>query len=926
MNCSPTHAQRFRHQLPAGRAVCLAALVSPLISALAATGGFAQDDQPNGEAQTDTPVLTDTLSDASVDTVRVLGSHIRAQAGRGDHTLDRSAIDRLGVEDLTTALARISANIGSESNTDSVTQNDTSGTANVNLRGLGLDATLVMLDGVRMTVSSVAADDGSTFVDTNALVPTIAIGAVEVMANGGSALYGSDAVAGVVNVVTRDGFAGLEFTGERRLATEYGTDGSDTIVQAIAGHQGHTWSAIGAVSWFERQSLEGTDTPFTPGTGVSALGQPGAYAVVDPTNPGDTVTIIDRDCEAGGGIPLVLGDPIDGLGTPGFCRLDFAQFFSLVNNEQRFQAYADMRADLGFADGRVQLTFADNAVERGNSPSLPDLSFPTLPAGNPGNYFGEDVVWYGRPRGVEAGSARRKFDHETFRILGALDGGVRLGERDWDWSTALSYSRNGVRTTITDHLRDRLDAAIAGFGGPDCPVSDPAMAASLSISPGDQTLGCYWFNPFGSGGLVTDTADPRFNDPVVLDDILGEDIRKSRTDLLTVDALITGADIMITSWADMSGALGVHARRETTATDHGADFNAENFLFIIGGPDFSGERSAIAAFGELMFDTAADVTVQLAGRYEDVDGASAFSPRVEASWTPSSVLTLSASASRSFRAASLNETVSASTTLESLPIGDQNLVRAVTTFGSDDLTPETSTAFSARAAYATPSWRTSATAWRYEVEDLIVEENARAIVAADLEDGQFDNPAIELTPTGEVRRVNANFVNAPQVVTQGVDLAAGLTRTVAGGRVVADLTATYVHEYTLTDPVTGENVSAEGSRNFNTFARSLPQWRARSDTSWTRGAHTIGLGAVYVGPYDNDQNPETIDELLTVNAQYSVRLGASASASAKSTRVTIGVNDAFNAGPPLVTTQLGYDTKTHDPRGRVAYVRLSQRF
>lgn len=837
-------------------------------------------------------------------------------------SLDRSALERLGAEDLTTALVRLPSVIGSEFNTDSATQNDTSGTANVNLRGLGLDATLVLVDGARVTVSSVNADDGATFVDLNALTPDIAIARVDVFADGGSALYGSDALAGVVNVVTRSGFEGLEIAAERRLATEYGDDASDWIVEGIWGAAGADWSLTAAGGYLDRKSLEGTDTAFTPGTGVSALGQPGAYTVTIPT-PGAPesaplrVTLIDQDCAAAGGAPLVTGDTFEGFGTQGFCQLDFGQFFSVMNNERRLQGWAEARKSWGETRGAAQFFITDNAIERGNSPSLPDLSFPALPANNPGNYFDQDVTWFGRPRGVEAGSARRNFHHLTYRVLGRLDGRVDTAARPWAWTATAAYSRNTVETTITDTLRDRFDAAIEGFGGPDC----PADAADQGVAPGDQEAGCYWFNPFGSGGLVTDPADPRFNDPVVLNDILGEDARTGETDLATLDLVATTPNLFALPAGDVGAAFGLQGRFESTNTDHGADYNAENFLFILGGPDFSGERSAAAAFVELDAPVTATLRAQLAGRIDAYEDVSAASPRASLTWTPNAALVVTASASRSFRAPSLFETVSAATTLESLPVNGQNLFRAVTTVGSDDLDPVTSNAYTLGASWAKGPLTAAITAWRYDVEDLIVEESAQAIITADLADGVIDDPRVELAPSGDVRRVTAAFVNAPEVTTTGVDFAAGYVRDLGDGRLRADLSAAYLAEYTLTDPVTGAEISAEGQRNFSNFARSLPKLRALGTAGYARPGHEGALTLRYTSDYDDDQNGVGVASRLLVDAQYSLNVAA-----AGGVRATFSVLNVLNEEPPFVATPLGYDTKVHDPRGRIVSLRLAKTF
>ena len=92
---------------------------------------------------------------------------------------------------------------GSQNNPDAFTQNFTTGTSNVNLRGLGVSSTLVLINGRRQTQSAVATDRGENFVDTSSLPPMIAFERIEVLKDGATALYGSEAVAGVVNFITR---------------------------------------------------------------------------------------------------------------------------------------------------------------------------------------------------------------------------------------------------------------------------------------------------------------------------------------------------------------------------------------------------------------------------------------------------------------------------------------------------------------------------------------------------------------------------------------------------------------------------------------------------------------------------------------------------------------------------------------------------
>jgi len=834
-------------------------------------------------------------------------------------TLDRDTLIAGGLDDLGDALAFNPAIVGSEFNDDPGTQNDTSGTSSINLRGLGLGATLVLVNGVRQTPSSVASDDGASFVDFNALVPDIAIARVEILKDGASPLHGSDAVAGVVNVITQDRFEGVTVEAEARAPDSLGSGFSSTL-SAMAGRNFGDVHLMGAVSYRDTDGVEGFETDFIPGTGLSGLGQPGAYYIQAPgggfevTNAsGGPVAIQDQDCAAAGGQPLDLGAP-NSFGQPGFCRLDFGQFFSLIPDEQRLNAYGALTADLGETELTVRAAFADASLTRGNSPSLPALSFPTIPAANPGNYFGQDVTWLGRPRGVSSGAARRSFDHETVRLDATLARDLTVANRVWDGAVTLAYSRNTLEATITDHIGDRVSAALNGFGGPDC---------QSGASAGDQSAGCFWFNPFGSGGLVTDPSDPRYNNPVVLDWMLGEDTRTSSAELASLDASLTTASLFTLPAGDASLALGGQLRRETLDVNHGETFNADAFLFIVGGPDYDGERDVVSLFAESVIPLHERVRLTLAARYEDLDAFSSTDPKAALAFDVSEHLTVSASWARSFRAPSLHQQYSATTTLQSLAIGPQNLFRPVRTVGSTALDPETADSYTLSAAFQRAGWTVRADAWRIEVEDLIVEESANAILAADFaDDGIYNDPRVDVSPAGDVTLVRAAFVNAPQVEAQGLDLSVAHEGFDLGGlgQISGGADAVFIDEYTLIDPVLNTEIDAAGNRNFTNFARSLPELRATAYADWALGPWHARAQMRYISDYNDDENGGAEIDAWTA---FDLQAGWAGAIAGERFAASVGALNLFDEAAPQVDTPLGYDTKVYDARGRVLYARIS---
>ncbi|MFW6412758.1 MAG: TonB-dependent receptor, partial [Oceanicaulis sp.] len=581
-----------------------------------------------------------------------------------------------------------------------------------------------------------------------------------------------------------------------------------------------------------------------------------------------------------------------------------------VPDETRLNAFSALTADLGETRLTIRAAYADQDLTRGNSPSLPALSFPTLPASNPGNYFGRDVIWLGRPQGGSAGAARRSFDHDTWRVDAEAARDFALAGRDWTGVLTLNHSENRLTATITDTVADRLDAALIGLGGPDC------------TGAGAGANGCLYFNPFGSGAIVTDPSDPRFNDPALLDWLIGENVRNSEATLTSAEAVISTDAAFTAPGGAASLVLGGQLRRETLDVDNGETFNDDAFLFIVGGPDYAGERDVLSAFAETVAPLSQRLRLQAAVRHEDLERFSSTDPKLALAFDASNALTLSAGWSRSFRAPSLHQQVSATTTLQSLTLGAQSLFRPVRTVGDASLAPESADTFTLSADFAAGPWSLRADLWRIEVEDLIVEESANAILAADLaDDGIYNDPRVELSGTGDVVLVRARFVNAPQVEAQGLDLSIARDAVSLGryGEIGLGGDAVYVDEFTLFDPVLSTEIDAAGNRNFTNFARSLPELRATAYAEWETGAWSARAQARHISAYDDDENAGAEIGAWTA---LDLQAGWRGEIAGQGLEAALGALNVFDEAAPFVNTPLGYDTKVHDARGRVLYLRL----
>ena len=341
-----------------------------------------------------------------------------------------------GANEIGRVLEDLTINTGSQNNPDAFTQNFTTGTSNVNLRGLGVSSTLVLINGRRQTQSAVTTDRGENFVDTSSLPPMIAFERIEVLKDGATALYGSEAVAGVVNFITRSNFEGFDL--ELALQGNDNYPQQDVQLNGVYGGGNDDTHVLVAFSHLDREPLTTFERRLSgPTDDLSQAGNPGSFLV--PSLPGNpafrSVWTAAFDSNRNGvadfveptlGLPAVPGAqppvfadqnctaiaaqdpkvvPAISVSVPspigaipiGLCAFDFGGFYSIVPEEQRSSAFAELTHVFGDTlEGRIEAHVADNEALRNNSPSFPFAAFPTVAASHPDNPYGSDVRFIGR--------------------------------------------------------------------------------------------------------------------------------------------------------------------------------------------------------------------------------------------------------------------------------------------------------------------------------------------------------------------------------------------------------------------------------------------------------------------------------------------------------------------------------------------------
>lgn len=904
-----------------------------------------------------------TSDDGDYEEVFVTGTYIPRITGKSSSPaaiVDSESISAQGANTVADLTQNLTINTGAQNYTDAFTQNISTGTSNINLRGLGLASTLVLLNGKRQVVSGVPSDNGLLFVDTSSLVPLNAIGRIEILKDGSAALYGSDAVAGVVNFITRDGFEGIELSGRAQAITD--DSQLDLNVGGLFGIGNDQTNLMVAVEYLNRSSLTTAERRF-PGSmdpingDFSNAGNPGSFIVPFlPTGLSGALQAAWTGLFDSAGIipgiadyfePLLGAPSVAGALPPlftdfncaagdnsvvpstypfGYCRLDFGDYYDLVSEEERLLGYLKLTHEFGNGTNfMLEMSGAMNSAKRNNSPSFPIPSAQGMAANNPFSPYGPSpevapdtylpIFFIGRAVG-NGPPAVTTHDNDTWRIHARFDG--EWGDNG-TWEVSFTHAENKFKFTANDILADRFSLALNGLGGASCSGGIPGLN------------GCQYFNPFGTALLASpgDTVPgpyggdiPLVNDPALIDWFTG---------LFTqdYDSKLTVGEAIMTNQIDgilpnpISYAFGFQYRASSYSLNMDAQANADNYLFIIGGPDFTSNQDVYAFFGELDVPLHERVDLQLALRYEKYDNGvgDTLDPKVGIYVEASDTFSLRGSFGTSFRAPTgfqlFGTQTSVQQLIDTLP-GSSGTPQfyAVRTVGggTGSLTPEDGKNFNAGFTWApNDRFKFDFDYWWYDFSNIIVRESAQAILDANPVD-----PRIVRDPTtGSIEIIMTSFVNASQLKTSGFDFDAQYLIPLDDmGDLTLGFTGTHISNYDLIDPQAGM-VSGEGSRNFRNFGTSTPQWRFIGSAHWDIGQHDIFVYVRYIDSYTDDQNNLPIKSHTTVDFQYNLTIGDKGDE--KAWRLQVGVINIFNNYPPTVLTNQGFDTKVHDPRGRMVY-------
>ncbi len=797
----------------------------------------------------------------------VTGSHLKRVDIEGLTpvlVIDRDQIDNSGATTVAEVLRKLPSNSG-PSFDEKFTNSFAPGSAGVSLRGLGQNATLILVNGRRVANYGFAQNINETFVDLNS-IPLGAIERIEVLKDGASAIYGSDAIAGVINVILRKDYEGSE------VELGYGGtdkgDGEETSANFLAGVNSAMGNITFNVNYFKRKAIMHTDRDFSKSANHESQG---GYDFRSSAYP----------------IANVRSASGPWLAINGF--FDYNPYITLVPATERLSSMLNLNRDISENVrffGEFSYTQVRTDAQMAPTPLFGDVEDVVVRADNPFNTYGEDV--YTRWRMLDAGPRKSHIETDSYRILAGLEG--TWGE--WDWNGAAIYSRsktvdNGKNFINRLALIDAIDKGEVNPFGTTRSDLDPVKASTnrtaiSTLKSIDFTATTDIFElPAGSVGLA-----------------LGAEYRKEAVedtpDKLSEEGQIIG-----------SGGTSSEGDRHLTS------LYAEASVPII-----DALEAQLAVRFEDYSDFGTTTNPKIGLRYQPNDWL-----MVRGSWgtgfrAPSlPEIYLGKSVSYPF----LTDTRRCAVTGNDADCGGSQYKTEFS--GNPDLDPEESdNIYLGLVVEPIDNLNIGLDYWKFKHTDRI---DANTQYLLDHEEA-FPGKVVRADPAfpgdpGEILLIKDTFLNLSEQKTDGIDLDVRYKiETDEYGTFELHGIGTYVFSF--------KRRAAPGEPLEDLVGTyGYPEFRGNLYLDWTRNDWGVYAALNYIGSYDQyypepDGSSGKVDAWTTFDLQVRY-MGF------ESLDVRLGVDNLFDEEPPFSNSETeGYDFATHDPTGRFIYGRVKWEF
>ncbi len=796
--------------------------------------------------------------------------------------------DKLNVNNIAEISKYLNTTAGSHFQTNALEGVD-QGMANITLRGLDHASTLLLINSKRHTFAGTPSNEGEGYIDAN-IIPEIAFEKIEILKEGATSIYGSDAVAGVVNFLTYKKFNGFKIKFGDQSSENY--NNKETTFGLIFGAELLGFDMVFGFNQLDRSPLSAEEIPGIAELALSSLGNTFIVSEADVIDTGVYAgsyaageVVPDPNCEQNGGI------------LDGFCKFLYGTRFNIFNDENHSKYY------LNLSNNNHNLTFLNSNVLVNDNPQSP--SYPALPflsrsinPGEGGSPFSVPVKWYGRPLGARYPSPFSPKDiaqmHLNYTYL------TTLNDFDLDFSlTASEHSNNHIRPDIID---SRFQDALIGEGGP-------------------------------NGDLTWNIFIPTENSPELVDYIRGAEISSKVADLTTIDVLASS------SLNDFDYVLGLQLNSENLDIKYNdlarAEFDQDgkitktaDLFFLGGGKNVNESRNKYAAFFEGETELFGSLDLRVAARYESSDNFTSLDPKISLKYKPTDSFAVRLSRGTSFAMPSMAQMFSSDINLGSVRDQDENIFVRQARIGNPDLEPATAVNSNFGLIFNTDFKRFSLDYWEIDYENRVVSQSAQALLQSDPL-----GPSITRNFEGDLIAVTTTYFNEENTELSGIDLSyAHYFDLDSNGLLNLDLRATSFIEFLTPGGASDQLVNRIGKFNFDSNTNSLPRNRINAFLNWKFREYETGLNARYISGYINDRTiPDSAKNLgysNKVNSHLVFDLSFKTPIGVLFNNVSLegkfALMNLFDKSAPRLydAPDFSFDTRTHDPRGRMLSIQF----
>lgn len=861
-----------------------------------------------------------------LDRVEVTGSSIKrlaAEAALPIQVLKADDLAKAGVTNAEQALAFVAANQSSTPTTTSVGAS-TGGASFADLRGLGDSRTLVLVNGKRMVNNPYL----TAAVDLNSL-PFGAVERIEVLTDGASAIYGSDAIAGVINFITRKEYAGINASASGSWPEASG--GGEAYTASITGGYGNLadqkFNIFGGISYSKQNALAATSRDFAKSAWIPEKG-------VDKRSPTSFPANYYQGTSDDFNPSLPTCSPPTSTPAGSICAFDYVPFIDIIPQQEQW-SFIGRGAYAVNKDNTISLEYlqANNNVSTKISPT--PLGGLSMAPGNPNFPVNPPAIDPTQPinlawRMTDLGGRASEFKSDTNRWLLAWDGSYK----GWDYNVTALQSKATTKNDFT--------------GG---------YVSSQKVKDGLNGVGgAPWLNPFGNqtadGSAYLNAAQ-----------IIGQ-VQEAEGTLRELTGVVSGEVAKLPA-GPMLLAVGVDFLKDKASYTNNFDLIRQAASSgLAGAEDSYGDRRDNAVYAELNVPIVKTLEANLAVRYDDYsDFGGTWNPKVALRWQPTQQVLVRGSYNTGFRAPTLQDVYSPnSVTYTANPYDDPLMCPGgvpnaalgaiksrdcgIQFFqqqgGNLELKPETSKAWTVGVLFQpNAQWTVGVDYWNYLVEESIGVTGESVIFGDPTKYASSFVRCGALTPEQQVGLdgcasgnpnalgyIKNTQVNLGNYKTSGLDLQAGW-QSAAGdwGRFGVNYRGTYVinYEYQL------EQGGAYFDNNGNYFnGNPVARYRHVLAFSWQKAAWSAGLINRYSSSY-TDQNetgdPQFDNNVVAGNPVWDLSLTW---AGYKGLSITGGITNLFDRDPPFSNQgdgfQVGYDYRYANPIGRAFLLRATYNY